>query len=536
MVVRPGGGRQLHADTAGTIRCHGFRAVARIALAALACIALASCGGGPGGGQPDLVVVAPEVSDTSPAAGASLTFSATVHNTGERGAAATTLRVFRSDEATITTSDEQVGAGTVAALAATASRAVSVELRAPRSHGTYYYRACVDAVAGEADTANNCSAAIEVTVPEARDTAPAAPLPDLVVESHAVSANTPAAGANFTFSATVRNAGDGDAAATTLVVYRSEDETITTSDQNVGEGTVKELAASANVVASVELTAPLSSGTYFYGACVLAVAEESDTANNCSAPVPVTVPVSPVRAPASPRPDLIVVGALTYNANPALGGGFGLEAVAHNRGGAPSEVTTLRFYRSTDATITRSDTQVGTYWVNQLGIRFSSYRGYVWVLTPSSKGVYYYGACVDAVAGESDTTNNCSAAVKIKVSHSDPDLSVGTWSTAGSRRAGAPFDVGTEVWNYGGPSEATTLRVLLLPDRTSAPSAGVQVDAADVPALVATQTKPGSSLVRARPQAPATSGWYHYVMCVDAVTSESNTTNNCSSVTAIEFR
>ena len=28
---------------------------------------------------------------------------------------------------------------------------------------------------------------------------------------------------------------------------------------------------------------------------------------------------------------------------------------------------------------------------------------------PDTSGTYYYGACVDAVTDESDTTNNCSA-------------------------------------------------------------------------------------------------------------------------------
>ena len=31
---------------------------------------------------------------------------------------------------------------------------------------------------------------------------------------------------------------------------------------------------------------------------------------------------------------------------------------------------------------------------------------------PSSSGTYYYGACVDSVSGESDTTNNCSSGVE----------------------------------------------------------------------------------------------------------------------------
>ena len=34
--------------------------------------------------------------------------------------------------------------------------------------------------------------------------------------------------------------------------------------------------------------------------------------------------------------------------------------------------------------------------------------GAITLSAPTDAGTYYYGACVDAVAGESDTTNNCS--------------------------------------------------------------------------------------------------------------------------------
>ena len=37
---------------------------------------------------------------------------------------------------------------------------------------------------------------------------------------------------------------------------------------------------------------------------------------------------------------------------------------------------------------------------------------------PTTAGTYYYGACVDAVEGESDTTDNCSSAVAVRVAAS----------------------------------------------------------------------------------------------------------------------
>ena len=51
---------------------------------------------------------------------------------------------------------------------------------------------------------------------------------------------------------------------------------------------VEELSPSVSTSASMQLTAPSTAGTYYYGACVDAVADESNTTNNCSLSVQVT--------------------------------------------------------------------------------------------------------------------------------------------------------------------------------------------------------------------------------------------------------
>ena len=515
------------------IRCSGRQPVACSALAALACIALANCGAGPGAVHPDLVVEAPSVSDDRPTTGARFTFSASVRNAGRGNAAATMLRVYRSDDdETITTDDEQVGAVKVPALAGLESSPESVELSAPSSSGTYYYGACVDPLAVESDTANNCSATVRVTV-QAQNLEPASPRPDLVVELPAVSDASPVAGASFSFSATVRNAGDGDAAATTLSVYRSDDETITPSDEQVGDDAVPALAASNSSPASVELSAPSSSGTYYYGACVHAVAEESGTANNCSAPVQIAVQAAQVPV-SGPQPDLVVNRPWVSKGKPAIGGRFEFETRVVNLGSATAGPTALRFYRSTDATVTRSDTKLDTVWLWPLsGLSSITVRG--WVTAPSSKAVLYFGACVDTVAGESATTNNCSAALKVEVLHHIPELFVSQLAVPNVKPTGASLSFGTRVWNSGSPSKATTLRLILLPGSTSAPSAGTQVGAIAVPELVATQDSSASVLRAVEFRGPATAGRYYYVMCVDAVPGESNTANNCSLNIPVDF-
>ena len=124
-------------------------------------------GGGtppPPSSTPDLVVESPSVGDSNPSAGASFTLRATVRNRGDGRSAATTLRYYRSSDATISASDTAVGADAVSALSASGTSAESIGLTAPSSAGTYYYGACVDTVSGESNTANNCSNGVRIIV------------------------------------------------------------------------------------------------------------------------------------------------------------------------------------------------------------------------------------------------------------------------------------------------------------------------------------------------------------------------------------
>ena len=112
---------------------------------------------------------------------------------------------------------------------------------------------------------------------------------DLVVQSVSVSDSTLTPGQSFTLSATVRNQGTGRSAATTLRWYRSTNARITTRDTEVGTDPVGALGSSRTSAESISLTAPSSEGTYYYGACVESVSGESNTGNNCSSVVTVTV-------------------------------------------------------------------------------------------------------------------------------------------------------------------------------------------------------------------------------------------------------
>ena len=125
--------------------------------------------------------------------------------------------------------------------------------------------------------------------------------PDLIVESPSVSNRTLAPGQSFALRATVRNAGTGSSAVTTMRYYRSSDATIATGDTPVGSDRIARLSASGTRDISINLTAPLRADTYYYGACVVRVSGERETDNNCSDGVRVTVQSSAGATPPPPN-------------------------------------------------------------------------------------------------------------------------------------------------------------------------------------------------------------------------------------------
>ena len=596
---------------------------------------------------PDLTVSMFTADNSSPVTGQYFTVNATVNNQGNGSSSSTTLRYYRSTDATITTSDAIVptagipGHLSVEGLSPSGSEAKSAQTKAPSTLGTYYYGACVDAVTGESDTTNNCSAAVTVTVlrtnrspqltgevddvvvelgesitvnlsglftdPDgdeivsygfsnstsgilvgsvntrtgilslsaiavgettvavnARDSngqsgdtedlfkvtvvAGAALAPDLVVDTPSASDSSPTAGASFTLNATVRNQGSGSSSSTTLRYYRSADAIITTSDTAVGTDSVSGLSASGSSDESISLTAPSDQGAYYYGACVDSVSDESDTTNNCSAAVTVTVG-------AAPAPDLIVSTFTVRNSSPVTGQYFTMDVTVNNQGNGSSESTTLRYFRSTDATITTSDASISLGGVpGFLSVDGLSPSGSVdksaSTPAPSTPGTYYYGACVGTVTGESDTTNNCSPAATVTVQAAAPDLVVDTPTVSyvyvSSLTAGDSFTLSFTVRNQGNWSSGPiTLRYYRSTD----------AEFGDDDTLVGTQRTDtevysdgersftSETIIAHRFFAPSSDGrvrypyisigTYYYIVCVDQEEGESDTMNNCSSGVAV---
>ena len=111
--------------------------------------------------------------------------------------------------------------------------------------------------------------------------------------------------------------------------------------------------------------------------------------------------------------DLVIEAPWAIPDTVAPGGTFRLEMVVSNRGkGTTASGTTLRYRRLDFQQGTA--TEIGTDPVPQLRADWSSSQS-LEVTSPSSVGAYYYDACVDAVANESNVDNNCSHGLEVHV-------------------------------------------------------------------------------------------------------------------------
>ena len=122
--------------------------------------------------------------------------------------------------------------------------------------------------------------------------------------------------------------------------------------------------------------------------------------------------------PKDSAPDLVAESARVDKEFLRPGESFTLSVTVRNQG-TPTSPTTLRYYRSTDDTISMDDAPIGTDAVDSLSTGETVEKS-VTLTAPDYFGTHYYGACVDPAADENATYNNCSAAVSVNVSRTPP--------------------------------------------------------------------------------------------------------------------
>ena len=370
---------------------------------------------------PDLGVETVRVNRTTLHPGDTFRLETLIRNHGTAASTPATLSYYVSPDDTISRADTEIKTETVPRIAAGGTLERSVHLTAPDTPGTYYHGVCVNTVAAESDTTHNCSSATAITVKGADV---------MIFDAPQLSKNTLKSGETLSVNTRVWNRGRIPSPQTTLRYYLSEDETLSLDDTEVASDTVPPLSGRSahpsrrRTDLSKTLTAPETSGTYAYIVCVDATPGDTDTLNNCSQPIPITVeaqaPTSMIPSaakrdtPETQGPDLIIRTARLDTATTMVAGAVRLYITLENQGTRTAPATTIRYYLSENPVISDVDTEIRAMNVGQLN------AGEIiatWALlpAPTSPGVYYYRVCIDAVATESDTSNNCSDALKVTV-------------------------------------------------------------------------------------------------------------------------
>ena len=336
---------------------------------------------------PDLVVDTPMVDTDSVEVGGEFTLTAVVRNQGNAEAQTlNTLRFYESFDSRITSTDREIATDSVMPLGVgQKSDEVSVRVTSVFGAGPRFYGACVDAPPNEANTRNNCSAAVPVVfwqpnrAPQPRDS---------------IRAQTLEPGDSFrTRVARFFTDPDRDA-----LRYNAE-----SSDAAVATASI------SGDLLTVEGKAP---GTTTITVTARDVTNQTPGSLTATQQFEVTVRLRP-------RPDLVIdMTQDSFSIAPQRS--FFVRAVVSNEGTreVPSG-TAVRFFLSSDSTIDTADTEVAT---DTVGTLPESGRQTITVSLRSAvdTGVYYYGACVDSVDDEASMDNNCSDALIVVVDEEKP--------------------------------------------------------------------------------------------------------------------
>ena len=337
----------------------------------------------------DLSVNTPTVDKATVPPGGTFTLTTTVSNvaTGNFTGSNITLRYFRSADTTLSATDgtdTQVGTdltGYISGAYGATSGSITLTATAPSEQGTYYYYAYVVPLPGEQyyydRTANNTSPYVTVTV--------SAP-PDLTVNLYRLRQATFAPGERFTLDATISNIGTGASAATQLRVYEDSDDRYG-REQVIARRSVSAISAGGSSSESIQITAPLDAGIYYYRVYIEPVTGETVTDNNDSNWISIDV-----LAP------LVLESLQPSKVSLTSGESFTLTATVKNDGTARSAGTTVRYYRSSNDSLNSSDTRVGSRTISGLAAGATTQVS-ISLSAPQAPGTYYYGACV----GDSQT-------------------------------------------------------------------------------------------------------------------------------------
>ena len=381
-------------------------------------------------GQPDLVVSAAWVDDNNPSVDDAIRVDVTVLNQGNATASSSRLRYYWSNDDTYSSDDTYIDYDGVRSLDPGETDDEYENIPVLPTPGTYYLIACADAeyAVSESNESNNCKAVRVISESSSVD---------LEAGSGSVSNSRPSPGETITVSVPVTNVGSARSSQRGMIFL------VSTNDRDANDASddfvepietidVPRLNPGATTTISKTFSAPSSSGTYYYIACVGTHSEESNNDNDCSdGSKAVEVIVGD-----SSQPDLVVENVRVDDPTPFAGDTIRMDVTVRNQGNATAPASVLKYYWSANDTYSSDDTYIDDDRVPSLNANATAdeYDSFLAVL-----GTYYLIACADAeyAVSESNESNNC-AAVRVVVSAIDDgdDLSTATPISSNSTTSG----------------------------------------------------------------------------------------------------
>lgn len=235
--------------------------------------------------------------------------------------------------------------------------------------------------------------------------------PDLIMSTVSKTATTVGAGHSFTLSNAVRNLGAGAAASSTVKFYLSLDTTISTTDIPLTGARVISALTSVTTSPLAITTATVPYGVaprvYYVGACadVPRAVIESNEANNCTLAGGTINVIRNVNLRMTEVNITSIAGKTLTIFNTEKNVGTTHMTAASN---------TVKFYLSTDATISTADIVIGSRIVPRL-LAGQSNAATTTVTIPGTvaTGTYHVGVCADVPSVQIETleTDNCKAAL-----------------------------------------------------------------------------------------------------------------------------
>ena len=474
-------------------------------------------------GIPDLSIASFLTNEISIHSGGDIDLPTILKNSGSLSANSTSLIYYSSIDNIITPDDKQLLTRSIKRLS---PREFFTVVGSVTGHndGIMYYGVCVNAVADEFHTNNNCSGAKKVSINN----------PDLYILAFDAQTNAPyssfrnmaiiATGDNISLRTEVKNSSVGsEFMPTSLNYYRSFDNTISTSDTLVKTNSISDTNSSFfhEKIYSTSISGH-SSGIMYYRVCVNTQIEEVNKNNNCSDGIAIGANL----------PDLSIQSFYLNKTNISDGETISSNVSILNSGTVNSGSITLSYYISSDDIIDASedrklDTEIIPSLSNQSNVTQPPYS-----LTGHNSGVMYYGVCVDITRDEFDIENNCSGG--LAVTSNTPDLEVSTFNVNPKLiNATDIIHLSAVIINNGkAESSPTTLRYYRSLD-TTIDNTDIEVSS-DFISSIRGRIRNMVDGVESRVSVIGhNNGIMYYGACVDSELDEFIIDNNCSDAVAV---